>query len=782
MDLVEGRLGGRLRRLRENAALTREQLADLSGVSRRTIAALELGTVATPRLRTLGELFRALDLDEATRAELLELVRAGADGEAESVPTTPRELPPVPEGLLGRDAVVSQAASHLVGEREAGAMPRAWVVSGPPGVGKTTLAVQVAHRVAPDFPDGQIYIALGGGAPVANTVASVLRRMLTALGMHPVLIPPAVEEMSAEFRSRTAGRRVLIVLDDAPSDLDLAPWLPGAGPSAVIMTARGQVASLPNARHHVMAPLTLAEGLELLEGLVGHDRVSAEREDAERLVTLCDWLPGALRMTAAKVVHRPEQNIGMLVDRLADERSRLDLLSGIDFGVRSSLDGAYEGLQPAERRALHLLGELGSVSAPSWVLAAAFEIDLVTARALLHGLADAYLIAVTGHGASARYQIHNLTRLYAAERSLENEHVTDRGLWLSRVLAWWRALATVGADRLGRNAMYFDGLPRAISNPPAEVVADVTADAYRWFGTWTSVVVQQTRTALDRLPLEQCWVVLAEVLTWWDTVGLVPDAEPLLLELLQRCERESDHHGRAVMQVMAATLTLDSDDPSYLREPSLAMRMLEQANAYFGQTHDLRGQVIAMTSIASEVGREAYYSGEGPSSAVLKHAQQARDLAEELGDRVVLADAELGVASVAHLAGRPAQARAAVRRGLGLLEGSGRFHLLSQADWLLAMMMNDAEEFAEAKDVIVARISGLEPYGDKTDKWGLARLRFELGRSLHGLSEDEAARVALRRCAEDAHDLGHGRLAQEANELLGRIGDAGRRGDAGAQA
>ncbi|WP_454294118.1 helix-turn-helix domain-containing protein [Salana multivorans] len=299
-------LGERLRTLRESATLTREALAERSGVSVRTIAALELGTVAQPRVSTLGALADAFGLDDDARAQLVSLARQRDPAEAAAAARpVPRELPPAPPGLAGRDALIAAAATHLGATSGTGA-PAVWVVSGPPGVGKTALALQVAHRVAAQYADGQLFLTLGALTPSGGSLAvAALRRILTATGLHPRLLPDDLDALAASMRSRLADARLLLVLDDVPGSVDLTPLLPAGPDSAVIVTARALPPSLPAAGHQPLGPLEPEHGVELLAGLAGRARIDAEPEQARRVVELCDRLPVALRVAGSRLAGRP---------------------------------------------------------------------------------------------------------------------------------------------------------------------------------------------------------------------------------------------------------------------------------------------------------------------------------------------------------------------------------------------------------------------------------------------------------------------------------------------
>lgn len=753
-------LGQRLRHLRESASLTREQLAERSGVSRRTIASLELGTVTSPRASTLAHLSQALELDPIATAELAATVRTTPSSpEATDLPR-PRELPPVPQPVIGRTHVTEAAVHHLT--EEGASVPRAWVLSGPPGVGKTTLAVQVAHLVSASFPDGQIFIPFNRGELATSTAPSLLRRILTSLGIHPALLPATAEGMIAMLRSKIADRRILFVLDDVPTDVDFTQWMPGAGSSAVILTARGPLAWLPFTRHDALEPLSHIDAVDLLGALIGEGRVRAERSEADRLVELCDRLPGALRMAAAWAASRPGQSVRALVDRLADERSRLDMLSGTDCGVRASLASAYAGLRDEERRALHVLGELGSSTTPAWVIAAALDLDLAVARTLLHRLDDAFLVTLDGHGTTAQVQVHTLTRLFAAECAVERERVEDRTLWHARVMAWWRGLVRSATDALPVTVNRIGALPDPIAEPDVTLSDVVAAEPSRWLKESASAMLHQVGLSSVQVTSDLCWPALVELQTWWQLSGPAAGAEAVLTHQLERCEADRDAAGHAAMLVMTALFAIG------LEQPDEALIRLERAREYYVEVADLSGQLCTALEIAGQLSRRAYYEHDvDMQRQALDAARSGRALAIRLQDRDRLVDAEIARATCAMDVGRFGEVREAIEHAKELLNGSGKVQAMAHLDALFAMLLNAEGDPAAARDVLKRAETVL---GDCGDIWRLARVQLEMGKTLVRLNNRERAAVEFRASARNARVLGHDRLQREAEDGLAALG------------
>ncbi|MGP3912005.1 BTAD domain-containing putative transcriptional regulator [Nonomuraea sp. 10N515B] len=313
------------------------------------------------------------------------------------------ELPPDISDFAGRQAALDWI--HRTAGEQAPAAPVHLVLHGPPGCGKSALAVHAATGI--DLPDGRLYAALGTRPPSA-----VLEDLLRSLGCPDGAVPPALDDRVRLYRTMTARRRLVVVLDDAADEAQVRPLLPTGPGSLTLVTSRSSLPGLEAARAYELGVLEEDEAVAMLGGVAGHERVHAEPEAARRIVRLCGHLPLALRIAGSRLARKPGWTLEHLAGRLGDERRRLDELSAGDLAVRGSLALGYRGLPDSERR---LLRELGAWSAPdfaSWVLGAELE-----------SLAEAGLLQSRGldEAGQERYGWHDLTRLYAAERLAEED-------------------------------------------------------------------------------------------------------------------------------------------------------------------------------------------------------------------------------------------------------------------------------------------------------------------------------------------------------------------------
>jgi len=273
----------------------------------------------------------------------------------------PLDLP----DFTGREDVVDEVVTLLRERAERGA-PAIVVLSGAPGVGKSAIAVRVAHSVRELYPDGQLHVDLAGTSSSPRTPPGVLAELLRAMGIPDAGLPREPAERAALLRSRLAGRRTCIVLDDAGSAAQVRPLLPGAGACAVLVTSRIRLPDLAGASPVDVDLLPERDAALLLQGIVGASRVAAEPESAAAILRRCGHLPLAIRVAGAKLTHRPGWTLQVLADRLDDEHRRLDELRVGDLAVRASVTLSYDLLPMSAATAFRGLGVLGPVQFPGW--------------------------------------------------------------------------------------------------------------------------------------------------------------------------------------------------------------------------------------------------------------------------------------------------------------------------------------------------------------------------------------------------------------------------------
>ncbi|MER8048068.1 transcriptional regulator [Streptomyces sp. NPDC094032] len=332
----------------------------------------------------------------------------------------PAQLPAGLAGFVGRQAALKELEAALGdpdGPGADGTAARIGVVTGPPAIGKSALAVHLAHMLRPRFTDGQLYADLRGSSPEPRDPAEVLRGFLRAMEVPTSRIPESPEECGALFRSRTAGRRVLVLLDDVACSAQIRHLLPADPRCALLVTGRRRMTALVEAERVELGPPPQEEALEILAALTGRQRVEREPEAAHRIVELLGRHPLALRCVGGRLAAGPRLSLTALADRLGATPRILDVARLGELDVRSRYDASYAGLTSSEQGAFRLLSMLGE--AP---FTAAQAADLLNRPApelefLLEVLADQHLLGTDrcadGVG---RYVFDRLTRAYAKER------------------------------------------------------------------------------------------------------------------------------------------------------------------------------------------------------------------------------------------------------------------------------------------------------------------------------------------------------------------------------
>lgn len=423
--------GQLLRRCRRASGMSQEELGERARVGVRTICDLERGRRARPYQQTVGSLAEALGLRGLQLEEFVRLSRPSREpvpvahggtaapdaGAARSTSAeSPRQLPAAVSHFTGRAAELD-ALTGTLGEASG---TRTMVISalgGTAGVGKTAVAVHWAHQVAAHFRDGQLYVNLRGydpGEPVP--AADALAGFLRALGVPGQAIPESAEERAALYRSRLAGRQVLVLLDNARDSEQVRPLLPGDAACAVVITSRDALAGLvitDGARRLDLDALPLAEAISLLRSLIG-PRADDDPEAAAELARLCAGLPLALRIAAELAAGRPAAPLAELVTELAAAR-----MDSLDAGegradVRAVFSWSYRQLPETAAEAFALIGLHPGDDIDRHAAAALTGTTIGQARRTLGRLRTASLLQAAGAG---RYGMHDLIRDYAREQA-----------------------------------------------------------------------------------------------------------------------------------------------------------------------------------------------------------------------------------------------------------------------------------------------------------------------------------------------------------------------------
>jgi DNA-binding SARP family transcriptional activator/tetratricopeptide (TPR) repeat protein len=345
-------------------------------------------------------------------------------------------------------------------------------IDGMAGIGKTALAVHAAHRLAERYPDGQLFCDLHAHTPGAEPIGpeAALELLLRMLGVPAEAIPEGLAQRTALWRAELAGRRVLVVLDNAETAAQVRPLLPGTSDSLALVTSRRRLGALDGASVLSLDVLVPAEALVLFGNVVGVRRAAAEPDAAAEVVTLCGYLPLAIRIAATRLAQRPSWTVAALADRLRAESGRLGQLTVEDRGVGAAFALSYAHLDPAQQRMFRLLGVHPGADFDGYSAAALAQTSPEQAEVLLEALVDAHLLLCRTAG---RYTFHDLLREYARELGW-----ADRAEPRARLHDYYLAAATVATDLLGRDGRRFEP---TITHPPHHIphLADLDA-ALAW--------------------------------------------------------------------------------------------------------------------------------------------------------------------------------------------------------------------------------------------------------------------------------------------------------------
>jgi DNA-binding SARP family transcriptional activator len=504
----------------------------------------ELGV---PPMRELGELHQAILAGDPVCAGAFERPVAAVTATSPVVRSpAPSQLPLDIVDFIGRDDEARSMAAALIGGPSTTATP-VLAVTGQGGVGKTTLAVHVAHQLRESFPDGQLYADLHGIGPEATDPARLLAQFLMALGMDGRALPTTVDERASSLRMLLADRRVLLVLDNAASEQQVRPLLPGSPTCAVLVTSRKALTGL-SARQVALAPLDHKAAIRLLATIAGEERVMAEIASAEVIVARCDHLPLAVRIVGARLAARPAWTLARLAARLDDEAQRLDELATGDLAVRASIDATYLKLGPDTRRTLRMLALLGPTDWPTWVVAALVDLPLARTDTLLEQLVDAQLLVGTATGPGhLRYRLHDLIALHAREQGEIEDTEQDRAAALARALGALLAAADVADQALDEHIAWHT--PAEAPRWPLDevVTAEVMGNPLAWFDTERGTLVAAVSQAALTGHTAQAWEIAARAVGYYAHRG---DYDDWLLThqlALQACVEGGDRFGEAVI-------------------------------------------------------------------------------------------------------------------------------------------------------------------------------------------------------------------------------------------
>ncbi|WP_433333549.1 BTAD domain-containing putative transcriptional regulator [Spirillospora sp. CA-294931] len=639
------------------------------------------------------------------------------------------QLPGDVADFTGRGALIEELRGLLLSEPRQGVTMVA--LSGTGGVGKTALALHVAHQARAHFPDGQLYIDLRGTGEDPADPRTVLGAFLQALGVEHNALPDSLSERSALYRTRLAERRVLVLLDNARDAEQVRPLLPGAASCAVLLTSRAKLGGLGTARLIDLDVLHPDEAVELVARIAGRHRVEAEPEAAAELPLICGYLPLAVRVVAARLAARPSWTLASLVERLADRRRTLDELRVADLGVESVFRLAYNQLDEPQRQAFRLLSLHEGPTIPLPAAAALLGLPPLEAEDLCESLVEVSLLRSPTDG---RYRYHDLLGLYARQRAEQDEPADERTSALHRLAHFYLATARNAhllvnpGDGRAHNALLPSLSPGQHFEHWHQARAWLLAEAPSLF----AIIGQAARNpAGDLLPLAAELLLMTDVLV--HTGGHAHECEQAAYAVIDAAWERHDPHseGRAHLQLGWVYYYADRVD-----DATAVLRVALRRARETGDTWTVADALDRLGSCARIQGHVdraiAYFTG-------------ALDAFRECGDRHGEAGALSAMSRALLKLGRRDEAVAVAERGLAMHRELGGAAHTGYGSYQLGIVLcavdRPEESLARLTEALEIFRSGEARQWEGMALFRMAEARLKLGRPEEAL---HAARTAVR--------------------------------------
>jgi len=687
----------------------------------------DLGLEPGPGLRQLHHRILAGDLQPGQRQIT---PRAGPEQ------VVPRQLPPPPWPFVGRDAELAELDGLL--ERADAPAVVISAIGGTAGVGKTALAVHWAHKLAGRFTDGQLYLNLRGFDPAGDPTpsAAATRALLDALGVPAERVPASLDAQAGLYRSLMAGRRILLVLDNAADDQQVRPLLPGSPGCLVIVTSRRQLAGLAaveGAHLLRLGLLTDAEARALLAARLGPATVRTEPGAADELVRLCAGLPLALVIAAARVAARPQLRLATLTTELADTRSRLDALDTGDTlaSVRAVFSCSAGSLSDPAARMFELLGLHPGPDITGPTAASLAGVPLPEAQAALAELASASL---TTEHSPGRFGLHDLLRAYAAEQAGAVGRENGNHEALGRLLDHYLHTAHAATRVLRPSREQIIPAPARTGVTP-ERPAD-HQQAIAWFEAEHKVLLAAVAFAADARFDAHAWQLSWATTPFLDQRFRWDEQAAIARTALAAATRLGDEEGQAVSRRLLANAYATFGEYDQARAHAQACLDLRR------QQGDRFGEARAHQTLSWIDEHQERYT------AALGHAEQALRLFQGIGHKSGQAAMLNSVGWLHGLLGDYQQAWACCQQALALSRQAGDHQAEAHIWDSLGYAAHHLGRHAKAADCYSRALSLFREARNRSNE---AKILTHLGDTYHAAGERHQALEAWHR-ALDIHD------------------------------
>ena len=725
---------------------------------RRTLD-LELGLQPGEDLRRLERAILSQDASVGTRAENAPRPASGArTGARPAVPAfrPPRQLPADIPDFTGCRDEADRLLAVLAGAPDAGpaGIPVA-VLTGPPGCGKTTVAVHVAHSLREHFPDGQLFADLHGSAVQRTTTSEVLARFLRALGVPAEEVPVDLDERVNLLRSQLASRRVLIVLDDAADEEQIRDLIPGVPGPAVLVTSRGRLVALPGAEVVELDVMPAEQAVELLGRIARPEQVAADPEATAELARLCGGLPLALRIAGVRLAAHPHWPVAVLVDLLSDEGSRLDELVHAGVGIRTLLSVVHDSVSPRARRLFGLLSALEMHDFTSLTAAALLDARPADAARAIDELVEARLLDASGFtiGKAARYRFQSLVKVYAAERLADDQEAESTDAAVERVLGCLLSLSheaylgVYGGDytRLRGTSVGWNGA--------AGFLERLLRDPMAWFdderASLRAAVNQAAKLGLD----EVCWELALTAVAGYEARGLFDEWRATHLVALKATRAAGNRRGEAAVLASLGSLGIAQHSQE-------DVGMLLGALELFEAVDDTLGQSLCLRNLAHLDRIQGH-----PERAVERY-ERALDGFREAEDLGAQAHVLSGLARAYLDLELFADAESLTKESLAIAQQLGNRRLQAQALCRLGEVFTKTDQLIAAKAMLQQALDLIRVLGDRV---GEAYVLNGLGNAGLQLRELESAEVYFSQSIEVCGQVNERNAHAHAALGLGRV-------------
>ncbi|HZM81963.1 MAG TPA: BTAD domain-containing putative transcriptional regulator [Candidatus Limnocylindrales bacterium] len=611
----------------------------------------------------------------------------------------PNTLPTEVPDFTGRDKETARMVQLLTGD---GPGVSAVAVSGTAGVGKTALSIHVAHRLREFFPHGQLYADLHGvDAEHTTAAAEVLARFLRALGVSSSM-PDTLDERVDLYRALLADKRILVVLDNAATTEQITPLIPGSSSCGLIVNSRGQLGAALGIETVDLNILDTAQSLGLLSRIADAERVQAEPDAARALAGICGGLPLAIRIAAAKLTAKPHWTVSQMVDRLNDERRRLDNFVHEHLDVRMSISLSYVGLPLDAQRLLRRLGDVGNPEVTVWCAAALLDAPIADAEEVLEQLYDAQLLDIAGREANgyARYRLHDLVRLYAAEMVAE-EPERERTAARSRILGAWLCVVEEAQRLTGSGYMSVRSTAPRWPVSRQFLTGMLVIDPLRWFDNERRGIVHMVRRAARDGFSDQCWDLAVASSPLFQMRSCYDDW-PVILEIAFNAANSAI--GRAAVLGRMAVLSAD-----HLAQDQ-ARQQLQQAAELFEKAGHSYG-LATVTANLAVIDRFA-----GRRAEALAGLQRALPGLCDSGDRIGEVFVLRNIAQAQMDEGDQAAAEEFFDRALELAQRCESPRVEAQVQFWRGMLRQAQQRYPEAEQLFTRVLDMASALGDQAGK------------------------------------------------------------------